>query len=507
MASGSLHVSEIGRQSAPVPGPPINRPWWKLPAGVLRQFLRWAALLALLVLGQFSLALALGLLPVGLLAFLFARRIGYQAWVGWPLALAGLLGLQCIVETPPSVRQHDVEGHREYVDFVSEQGGLPPVTEGWETWQPPLYYLLAAVWRWLFSVIPQEDSFRSTQFLAAALYISTVAWALTIFRRLHLDDVEAVAGVGFLALLPGHLFFAARINNDVLLPFLGAGVLLLTARLVENGRAAWTTKQSWGFGWMGSGDSRLWIGLGLLLGASLATKGSSLAVVSGVLGLVFGSEFRHSGRESAIRRTYLTGLPAGLWLLFWCVRNAAQTGDPFYVNANLPDELRVLTPPAARLLSFKIDAFLAGNFYYDEPIRGSYFTALLTSALYGEYNMGGYGFRCPELLRWGSLGLIAILLAGAVIPPRRERRAAWVTCLCLAACQFAITLAYALKFPYACNQNVRFFAQAYVPFAGLFGLGAGHLWRQWGCYGRSALIIIVTVFVVGLVDFYARLLL
>jgi len=75
----------------------------------------------------------------------------------------------------------------------------------------------------------------------------------------------------------------------------------------------------------------------------------------------------------------------------------------------------------------------------------------------------------------------------------------------MAACQFAITLAYALKFPFACNQNVRFLAHAFVPLAGLFGLGAGHLWIGCGWYGRGALGIVVVVFMAGLADFYARL--
>lgn len=40
-------------------------------------------------------------------AFALARRCGCGAWVAWPVALAGLLALQYVDVTTPSVRQHD----------------------------------------------------------------------------------------------------------------------------------------------------------------------------------------------------------------------------------------------------------------------------------------------------------------------------------------------------------------------------------------------------------------
>jgi hypothetical protein len=499
-----------------------------------------AGLLAILVLGHFSWELALALVPWGVCAFWFATRLGYKPWVGWPLALAGLLAAQCWLETPPSVRQHDVEGHREYIDYLSAEGKLPAVTQGWETYQPPLYYAIAAVWRWAWAGIRQNDPFRSVQVLAAVLYVATVGLSLVAYRRFDLEDVEAVAAAGILALTPGYVFFAARINNDVLLPLLGAGVMLLAGNFVQSrrsqplglswedetrlplsgGNAACPRPQRvrWsgvlrvddnprsGCRFLASSETRLLVGLSLLLAATLATKGSSLAMVGGALALIFWFEGRRSDWHAALLRTYLTGLPAGLWLIFWCTRTAAQTGNPFYVNANLPASLRILASSWRRMLSFKFGAFLGGNFYYDAPMRHSYFTALVTSCLYGEYGMGGYAFRCPQLLRWGGLGVILILLTGAVLPPRRELKPAWIICLCLAVCQTAITVAYAIEYPYACNQNMRFFAQAFVPFAGLLGLGVGRWWSGGRWWGRAALGLVMGAFLAGVADLYARIL-
>jgi len=402
--------------------------------------------------------------------------------------LAGLLVVQYLDVTTPWVRQHDVEGHREYVDYLISARTLPAVQQGWETWQPPLYYGLAAIWRELFSGFSYDDPFRPVQFLAAALYLATLVLALLAFRRLQLNTLEAISGLAMLALLPAHLFFAARINNDVPLPVLGAGVMLVVAEFIRTGERRW-----------------LWWLAGLLL-ASLMVKGSSLAIVGAALMLVFAAELRRSDWRQAVKMTYLTGFPAFLWTCFWCMRNYDQTGNPLYANAGVPEYFRVLTPAWQRLLSFKLEAFLGGGHYYDKTIRQSYPTALLTSLLYGEYGMDGCQFRWPTLLRLGCLGLLLVLLAGAIVRPRRELRPLWITCLSLMIFQTVFMVVFVIQYPVSCNQNIRYFAQAFGPIACLSGLGVGHFWQNAGRVGRCALAIIGGAFLLGLIDFYSQLL-
>ena len=423
------------------------------------------------------------LLAWGVGAFALAARRGYAAWVGWPVALAGFLALQYVEVTPPSVRQHDVEGHREYIEHLTTERSLPAVQQGWETWQPPLYYVTAALWRWPFSAVAYADPFRPVQFLAAVMYLAAVVAGLLGLRRLGFNDLETAGTLSLLVLLPANVFLAARINNDVLLPVLGAGLWFALTEFVRTG-----ARRS--LGWVA-----------VLLPALLATKGSSLAVVGGALALVFWVEARRTAWQRALWLAYLTGLPAMVWQAFWWVRTAAQTGTPLYVNAALPDDLLIHVAAWRRLLSFDVTAFIGGGFYYDAPIRQSYPTAVVTSMLYGEYGMRE-GFHGPELLRWGCLGMLLLLAAGAFVRPRAELRPAWLTCLVLAGCQTIITVTYAMQFPYACNQNLRFFAPAFVPFCGLFGLGLAHFWERGGGLARGALAVILTAFLLGLADFY-----
>lgn len=148
---------------------------------------------------------------------------------------------------------------------------------------------------------------------------------------------------------------------------------------------------------------------------------------------MFWVEAHRAGWQRAWRLAYWTGLPAAAWQTFWWVRTAAQTGNPVYVNAALPEDLLIHTPAWRRLLSFDFTAFLGGGFYYDEPIRQSYPTAVVTSMLYGEYGMRE-GFRWPEVLRWGCLGVLLLLAAGTFVRPRAELRSAWITSLVLVGC-------------------------------------------------------------------------
>jgi hypothetical protein len=425
----------------------------------------------------------------GLAAFTLVARMGFRTWVGWPVALAGLLALQYLEVTTPWVRQHDVEGHREYLEHLGTTGTLPAVMQGWETWQPPLYYVLAAGWRWLFSPEAGDDPFRPVQYLGTLLYLAAITVSVPVFRRLRLDSVEAMAALAFLAVLPGYLFFSARINNDTLLPVLGAGVLLVTAEFVRTGERRWLR-------WLAG-----------LLPLILATKGSSLAIAGGALLLVFAAEARRAGGRTALIRAYFCGLPAGLWLLFWWLRNYDQTGNPLYVNADISEDLRIFRPAWERLLSFDLGAYAGGRHYYDEEMRRSYPTALVTSLLYGEYTLSDFGFRWSELLRYGCLGMLLPLLAGALVRPRAELHALWLTAVGLSACQAAITVAYAVQFPFACNQNMRFWAQAFVPLACLWGLGVGYFWGLPRRIGQALLAILAGAFLLGLGEFYFRMLL
>lgn len=437
----------------------------------------------------FTLGRVMLIAGLGLAAFGLALRLGLSPWLVWPVALGLLVAIQYLEVTTPWLRQHDVGAHREYVDHLLKTGALPAMLQGWETWQPPLYYLVAAGWRLGFPGSLGGEAYASVQVLALCLYLLTIGLALVGGRLLGLNKVELFSALASLALLPGHLFFAARINNDVLLPILGLGITVCVCRYAQ------------------SGNRKLLIPLALLLAASLATKPSSVAVVGGAL-LAIGLADVIKGRPwlEAGWRSYLAALPSLLWFAFWGLRSQTQTGAFLYANASLLSEnMRIVEPMFSRFFAFAFQPYFAGHWHYDPDISSSYPTALLTSVLYGEYTLADFRFRGSVLFRGGCLGLLLALVAGFLVRPRPEVRVAWATCLALALPQLALIVAYAIQYPFTCNQNIRFAAQAFFPLACLWGLGIGHFWHA-GWLARGVIGLWACGLAAGLIDFYGRLL-
>jgi hypothetical protein len=246
---------------------------------------------------------------LGLAAFALAFSLDLTPWLAWPVALGILVATQYLDVTTPWVRQHDVEGHREYVDYLLKTGTLPAVRQGWETFQPPLYYLIAAGWRMVFPGRKGNDPFATIQVLALCLYMLTIGLALVGGCLLGLNKVELFSALAFLTLLPGHLFFAARINNDVLLPVIGLVITICVCRYAQQG------------------TRKLLIPLALLLVGSLVTKTSSIAIVGGALLAIFMTDVTKGvAWRQAFARSYFTALPSLLWCSFWGLRSAEQTG-------------------------------------------------------------------------------------------------------------------------------------------------------------------------------------
>ena len=82
----------------------------------------------------------------------------------------------------------------------------------------------------------------------------------------------------------------------------------------------------------------------------------------------------------------------------------------------------------------------------------------------------------------------------------------WITCLVLAGCQALLAVTYAVQYPFACNQDMRFYAQAFLPLASLCGLGIGHFWQEAGWPGRGVVVVVAGTLLLGLGDFYRALL-
>ena len=231
----------------------------------------------------------------------------------------------------PAWQSPDEPAHYNYVLHIVETGQLPVLHPGdyphayleeikaarfpptlsiaplrYESWQPPLYYLLAApVYRAtdgsllalrLFSLLPGAGVIGLAYAVASAVQPRQPA--------------VATAAAGFIAFLPMHLAVSASVNNDILAELLIALIAWLVLRQV--------TAEIRG--------PRTLIPIGVLLGLGLVTKLTVYytALPLALLGLWWQSRWsRHLIRPAAA-----VLLPALLIVCPWLARNVALYGWP-----------------------------------------------------------------------------------------------------------------------------------------------------------------------------------
>jgi hypothetical protein len=258
----------------------------------------------------------------------------------------------------------DEVSHHSYVRYVAEYGGLPPAIEGTtvfgETFQPPLYYTLAApLTAWLPRgpesnlgfAIPVENNpdwelgnpARARVLLqpAAARWpwrgealgwhlargLSILFGLVTLIATYKLarlvfpgEPWTALLAAAFVAFLPTFTALSATITNDILATMLSALLLWQLARLT----VAAPARANW----------RGWVFAGLLGGLGVWTKASGWVFVPIVLlAALVGRRTKDEGRktEDGGRWTFSRLLAAGgAWLvvalpLFWM--NLQRSGD------------------------------------------------------------------------------------------------------------------------------------------------------------------------------------
>jgi len=171
----------------------------------------------------------------------------------------------------PRIYGFDAEGHEQYIRVVQEEGRLPLADEGWQMYQPPLYYLLAAGLLELCGLTVAEEAavvvLRAFNGLVGWLHVAAIFWVLRLlFPK---ERWKAVVGVGLVSALPAHVLISHYVTNEALAAL---WVTVAVGLALKAGR--------------GPGGPGLAVGTGLVLGLALLTKFSALLALPVVLGLL-----------------------------------------------------------------------------------------------------------------------------------------------------------------------------------------------------------------------------
>src|SRR6266496_2684256 len=140
----------------------------------------------------------------------------------------------------------DAKYHLKYIDYIQEHRALPMPTDGWEMYQPPLYYLIAAA-----SLSTGKLSTNDAASVVVLRFLGAffgIAQFVLVFLSLRLLLPLRVTFIGLFlaAFLPMHLYLAHYVTNVMLAATLVTATLYLCLRLLRD-----DTPRASQFGWLG----------------------------------------------------------------------------------------------------------------------------------------------------------------------------------------------------------------------------------------------------------------
>src|SRR6266576_2169987 len=157
----------------------------------------------------------------------------------------------------------DSKYHLKYIDYIQEHRALPMPTDGWEMYQPPLYYLIAAASHSAGKLSTNDAaSIVVLRFLGAFFGIAQFVLVF-LSLRLLLPVRAAFIGLLLAAFLPMHLYLAHYVTNEMLAATLVTATLYLCLRLLKS-----DTPRASQFVW-----------LGLTLGAVMLAKATGILLL------------------------------------------------------------------------------------------------------------------------------------------------------------------------------------------------------------------------------------
>jgi hypothetical protein len=167
---------------------------------------------------QYLVLLEMLLLEVGTLLYFFLKnQLQLPRGVVIIILLGLLLHLLYLSYTSYNVRTYDLMfygGHFDYIKYVATHWQLPMPNSGWETHQPPFYYIIAAtIYR--IATILSFNYFIALQVLSLVYFTVFLIVGVLILRLLCLKTWMLSTYTALLISWPSGIIHSIRIGNDV----------------------------------------------------------------------------------------------------------------------------------------------------------------------------------------------------------------------------------------------------------------------------------------------------
>jgi len=362
----------------------------------------------------------------------------------------------------------DANSHIAYIQFLLTNGHLPLAHQGWEMYQPPLYYVVSAALLAVLGLALDNAGVLVLSLLGLGIAIAHLVLLRKALRLVFPDDAKKqIAGLTLAAFLPANLCLSQFVTNEVLAAMLVTASLWLCLLLMREPAPTW----------------KMFAGLGACLGAALLTKLTAVLAVP----FVFGGLLAHAWKQPAgARRRWLlrVAAAAGLCVLVggWhYARLWTYYGNPLVGNWDT----------ALGFQWWEYDGFRTASYYlrFGAALNHPWFSGLVSlpdgiySTLWGDglwSGMRAMNYRMPwnyDLMAAGYLLALVptlLLLAGAFSAAARFVRAPQAELVMLsgyAATALAALVWMSLKLPYYAEVKSFYLLSALLPLCVLVALG------------------------------------
>lgn len=362
----------------------------------------------------------------------------------------------------------DAIGHLEYVARVQETGALPLAPDGWEMYQPPLYYVLAAGLLEAFGLSARSDAGADlVRWVTAAAGVANALFALLSVRLVFPDSRRAQLLGGLLgAFLPAQLYVDQYVSNEGLAAALVSAGVWLTLVLLRRP------------------DARAWehLGLGAVLGLAMLAKFSALVALPVCLTVLAARGALERGVRVAAARAALA-LAGWLAVCGWHFgRVWVELGRPLVGNWDAESGFAWWQDPGYHVRGY----YLGFGESLARPLFSAFhsFGDALYSTLWGDGLIGGSGSASwlppwrAELMSAGYLlalvptAALALGAGAALVRLVRRPRAEGFLLLGLPGAVLFAVVFMTLSLPYYAQARAIYGLATLVPIA---VLGAGGL--------------------------------
>ncbi len=362
--------------------------------------------------------------------------------------------------TPANVRGHDVDGHIEYILYMTSHVFPPPSDMGWETYQPPLYYGLSALWLHITRLLPSSmlSDRSSLQLFSLLLSVATLTGCAWIAKKTlgSFGRTFPALALGLLAALPSWVFFSARINNDVLSLFvLVCGVAAAIA-------------------WWERGGTVRWYLCCVIAALAVWVKANGIALLPPILLLYV----LRRGEGTALHRVERACgglvLASVLILSMYAPRMLSHSEGPRLVgNAlHIGDEMR-LPNALENLTTFDPARFLLEPFNspWEGHRREFFLEYVYRSAFFGEFNFGDALIPFGSAILGVSLFALALAVVGGGMGMVRHAKQ-FTPVMLVGLAVFFAHLCFRLSYPFSVSQDFRYSPLLALPVAIAAAAGA-----------------------------------